>query len=573
MNEIGKYRILSQIGSSAAGATYRVRSPGDPRDLTVKVLRSNPAISADARNAFLKKLAACAQLSHRRIAAVHDLGEADGSIYITTTYAKGPNLATWDTSEMSLERKLRFVAQISEGLAFAHAKGIAHGNLKPSNILAAGGKEALLLDFGTGDWQALLMACDERLPELRPNYLAPEQVLGKPFDNRSDLFSLAAILYLFVSGRHPFPVPDSVVLREIVHGEPEPLQKLVPDTPDLLEQLLRKAMKKDPAERLRTVDEFAAGLYAVARHLSPRPPARAAEPEPVAEPVAEASAAEPEAQLQEQPVQPQEPQVQHAEPQIQSLEVQSHEVQSEVAAPQPEEVQAEAPEAPPAAQWPKNAFAPFVDTPPVQDRQAHAPVEPAPQTPVAAKPEPAPVQAQVPPPRVEPQPQSVYTRTAPPQFDPAQSAALRELQAAVEQANQNRRRDRVIAITAAAVLALAIAGVIFSRPNLRASQSKTRVPAPASQVVQPKPAPEPEAAPAVNPAPAAQTPAETPKPPAPSASTAILRGQVRILWEAGNYARAMQVVDEVLAKEPDNAEARFWKKRIRSAQQAEAEMK
>ncbi len=117
------------------------------------------------------------------------------------------------------------MAQVCEGLAGAHAHGIAHGNLKPSNIFVVDGRDAVILDFGVGYLQTLLIAAGTRLEGLLPNYLAPEQILGDTFDARSDLFSLAMVLYEVLAGRYPFDAPAGVIPREIVHSEPRPLRE------------------------------------------------------------------------------------------------------------------------------------------------------------------------------------------------------------------------------------------------------------------------------------------------------------------------------------------------------------
>ena len=172
-----------------------------------------------------------------------------------------------DNQELPLGQKLAVIAQVAEGLAFAHSRGIAHGNLKPSNIFVDGARDVSILDFGIAKWLAALLEAGGRPEGLMANYLAPEQVLGQPFDARSDIFALGLMLYEFASGKYPFSADPGLIPREIVHTEPEPLRKLDAQVPEELEQLVARALKKEPGQRLQTAEEFASGLYLAAQQL------------------------------------------------------------------------------------------------------------------------------------------------------------------------------------------------------------------------------------------------------------------------------------------------------------------
>ena len=264
MKTFGKYQLLEEIGSGPAGTTYRARDTFRDSELALKVLRSAPPT---LKQQFCRELAACAELQHPHIARVHDLGEVDGAIYIATELLAGTDLrrCLQEGAAWPLVQKLKFVAQICDGLAFAHRNRITHGNIKPSNIFITGNREARILDFGIARW--LSFATADAGPAPLPNYLSPEQILEQPFDGRSDLFSVAILLYEFVAGLYPFQVPDGLIPREIVHAEPQPLRKLDPQIPEGLERLLVRALEKDPQRRLQSADEFAVSLYAIARQL------------------------------------------------------------------------------------------------------------------------------------------------------------------------------------------------------------------------------------------------------------------------------------------------------------------
>jgi len=266
MTSIGKYKLLDEMGVGAVGTTYRATDTFRNREMVLKVL--NPAIigTPELREQICRDLSASAELRHPHIVKVRDLGEVDGAIYIATELLNGVDLR-WHIERriLSLADKIDLMVQVCGALAFAHSKGVAHGNIKPGNIFVTG-KDATILDFGIGKCLASIVEAGGRPGALLPNYFAPEQVLGKPFKSRSDVFSVAVVLYELLS-KYPFPADANLIAREIVHTTPEPLRKLDPEIPEELDQLIARALEKDPEKRLERADEFAAGLYLVSQKL------------------------------------------------------------------------------------------------------------------------------------------------------------------------------------------------------------------------------------------------------------------------------------------------------------------
>lgn len=269
MKSIGKYEVVEEIGSSVAGTSYRVRDNFRNRELVLKVLHPIPTLPAVATAAFCREIATSAELLHRNIVKVLDLGEVDGQVYIATELLSGTSLHRHlaDNPGLTLADKLGLLAQVCEGLAFAHSREIAHGNIKPSNILVSASNDVTILDFGTGKWQTAILASGSRPENFQPHYLAPEQILNQSFDCRSDIFSTAVLAYELAAGRYPFPVPAGLVPREIVHSEPEPLRKLNAEIPEELEQILAQALQKNPDQRLQRAEELASALYHIAGQM------------------------------------------------------------------------------------------------------------------------------------------------------------------------------------------------------------------------------------------------------------------------------------------------------------------
>jgi serine/threonine protein kinase len=289
MTSIGKYQLLDEMGVGAVGTTYRASDTFRNREMVLKVL--NPAIigSPELRAQICRDLSASAELRHPHIVKVRDLGDVDGSIYIATELLNGVDLR-WhiDRRILSMADKIDLMVQVCGALAFAHSKGVAHGNIKPGNIFVTG-KDATILDFGIGKCLASIAEAGGRPGALLPNYFAPEQILGKPFKAKSDVFSVAVVLYELLV-KYPFPADANLITREIVHTNPELLRKLDPEIPEELEQLIVRALEKDPEKRLERADEFAAGLYLISQKLH-GPGAAPAAIAPAEEPVALAAPA------------------------------------------------------------------------------------------------------------------------------------------------------------------------------------------------------------------------------------------------------------------------------------------
>ncbi len=564
MKSIGKYQVIEQLGASAAGTTYKVRDSFRNREFALKLLQSVPGLSAATKEKFCAYLGSCSELVHRHVVKVQDLGEVEEGLFIVSELRTGMDLDRFmqENRELPLGQKLALVAQVAEGLAFAHSREIAHGDLKPSNIFVDGARDITILDFGTAQWLAALLEAGSRPEGLVVNYLAPEQILGQPFDPRSDIFALGLILYEFASGKYPFSAAPGLMPREIVHSEAEPLGKVDPQIPEELDQLVQRALKKDPAERLQTAEEFAAGLYVAAQELRrraalPAPAESPAAPRPMIEILA--APVVPEPVLSPAPVAPapvavttEAPQQRAAEPPVRER-------------PQDDKGQAD-----PWTTRSGSASAPLTRDTAFSYQPTPAPAPP-PQPPAPAAAIQAPVSTPPPPPAavVNAPPPSAAAPIRPPQAPQSMRTTAAPKSAKI--------KKRAIALVVGLVLAAIIVGSFVARQGLRASQNKNAAsPAAARPLADPKlttPAGPAEAAPQE---PAVSKPGQSgPNDignPAFSAKQ-TLHGPVRSLWESGRYAEALALVNQVLANDPDNAEGRAWKKKIRDAQEAEAALK
>ena len=523
---IGKYQVIDEIGSSVAGKTYRALDTATNTEVALKVLECTPEVTDAGKARFFRELETCRELKHPHNVEIRDAGESDGVVYVATELLKGIDLRRHfaECRELTLQRKVELVAQVCDALSLLHRHDVEHGDIKPSNIFVIDDQDARVLDYGMGHWLESMLAEGWGVGGLVPNHLAPEQILGQPFDERSDIFSVGVIFYELLTGKYPFPGGEGVVLREIVHSQPESLRKLVPEIPEELERLVFSALHKDPRERLQTTGEFAAGLYQVALllrngHANPAD----AKPIPKLGGLPAFYTSEVAAEKSEAAEKPK---------QIPALLV-------EPVAPAATAFQMSPPPPPP-----KKEAAP--ERPVVVETPPEPVIKPAPPPPPPAPPRPVPVAAPPLPPIVIPPPPSP----------------------------SNGMRRRLLVYAAAAVLTLCVAIAVFSRQSVRAlppSQSPapaaTKSAAPVTEV-------NPVTQSPAQPTSQAETPATTPEEPkAQPSQDQVLLGKVKTLWESGKYARAMALVNEVLADDPENLSAQAWKKKIKAAQDAEAAIK
>ena len=261
LDHIGKYRVIRTIGKGAMGEVYKAKDPLLNRYVAVKTIAPALAADPDFRRRFQREAQSAAQLSHANIVTVFDFGEEDGLAYMAMELLEGRDLKEVIRSrDLRLADKLSVMDQVCDGLAFAHAKGVVHRDLKPGNIHLQPNGQVKILDFGL----ALLGTSDMTKSGTvmgTPHYMSPEQVRGQRADARSDVFSLGAVFYELLSRHRAFDA-DSVhgVLFQILEQHPEPIRKWAPEVPGALVGVVERALVKDPAGRYADAGEMARAL-------------------------------------------------------------------------------------------------------------------------------------------------------------------------------------------------------------------------------------------------------------------------------------------------------------------------
>jgi len=273
--QVGRYEILEIIGTGAHGRVARAHDPMIGRLVAVKLFPKELA-KGDARQRFLQEARVVGQLSHPSIITLHDMGidEATQTPYLVMEFLDGQPLdRILEKGSIPLSKACAWAAEVASALGVAHRKGVIHGDVKPANMLITDDGRVKLMDFG----MARLASRDTGATPLlgTPAYWCPEQIMGKPQDARSDLFSLGVVLYEMVVGKRPFDA-DSLqgICGRVLSSTPLPPSHANPSVPTGFDAMVARCLTKDPAARYATAESLAEDLYPLARHrvISPAPP-------------------------------------------------------------------------------------------------------------------------------------------------------------------------------------------------------------------------------------------------------------------------------------------------------------
>ena len=275
MPQIGRFRILDELGRGATGVVYRAQDPAINRIIAIKTIRLADLTDESERDRLRERLFREAQsagiLSHPNIVTIYDIAEEEGLAYIFMEFVDGPSLEKTMNSPQPLDRNLALgiLRQTATGLDYAHKKGIVHRDIKPANILLHEGSMAKITDFGVAKILSQQMTHTGVMMGT-PNYMSPEQVQGHAVDGRADQFSLAVIAYEILTGEKPFLADQlPALLFRIVREDPVPPQRLNQSLAPQVEVALRKALAKPAADRYANCTEFVEAL-AVACNLNPQ---------------------------------------------------------------------------------------------------------------------------------------------------------------------------------------------------------------------------------------------------------------------------------------------------------------
>jgi serine/threonine-protein kinase len=273
---ISHYRIEEKIGAGGMGEVYRAHDPRLGRDVAIKILPEAFAADADRLRRFEQEARAAAALNHPNIVAIYDVGtRANATPYVVSELLEGETLrGCLQRGPLSVRKAMEVGAQIAQGLAAAHDKGIIHRDLKPENLWLTEDGHAKILDFGL----AKLMPEEQLRAEMATatvtettstkimgtlGYMSPEQVRGQTLDQRTDIFSLGAVLYEMLSGRRAFrgATPADTISAILTHDPPE-LASDSQSFPGVISGIVRRSLEKNPNDRFKSARDLAFVLAA-----------------------------------------------------------------------------------------------------------------------------------------------------------------------------------------------------------------------------------------------------------------------------------------------------------------------
>jgi serine/threonine protein kinase len=262
------------VGHGSTGTVFMSHDPYYGRDVAIKVYNIEAGGDDErarvARKMFLSEAHMVGMLHHPNILPIYDAGEENGHCYIVTEHVHGARtLSAYCRPDnlLRLDDVVELMFKCAKALHYAHSRGVIHRDIKPSNIMLTTDSDVRIIDFG------IALVADSEISRIEgiagsPSYMSPEQVQSLELSNRSDLYSLGAVMYELLTGVRPFRAGNlAKLLHQIVYATPAPVHTLRADVPEEIENVVAVAMQKDPARRYQSGLDFAAELTRVHQTL------------------------------------------------------------------------------------------------------------------------------------------------------------------------------------------------------------------------------------------------------------------------------------------------------------------
>jgi serine/threonine-protein kinase len=273
LEKIGRYQVLERVGKGGMGVLYRGFDPVLDREVAIKLMHADFSEDTEQmRPRFYREARAAAKLNHRNIVTIFEFAEESNVPYIVMEFLKGTPLGARMHSQppLTIDDKLNVVAQLCDGLSYAHEQGVVHRDVKPDNVFILEDGQVKLLDFGIAKLQTSTLTRQGDVLG-SASYMSPEQVGGsESVDGRADIFSTGVVLYEMLTGKKPFEgdSPTAVIVK-ILKDDPNPIDAAATALPPEVIGAVMKALQKDPANRFQTADEMSRELQNIRKHLHP----------------------------------------------------------------------------------------------------------------------------------------------------------------------------------------------------------------------------------------------------------------------------------------------------------------
>ncbi len=257
-NIAGRYKILAELGRGGMGVVYKAKDTRLKRTVALKFLPAELTKDKEAKKRFIQEAQAAAALNHPQICTVFEVDEADNQTFISMEYIEGQSLKDkLESAPLDIDEAKDIIIQVAEGLKEAHEKGIIHRDIKPANIMLTKKGQAKITDFGLAklSWGVDLTKTSTIIGTIA--YMSPEQAKGEEVDQRTDIWSLGAMLYEMLSGERPFQKSqEQALIFAILNDKQTPLSLLRSDIPAHTEQVIDKALEKKVSRRYQDIHEM-----------------------------------------------------------------------------------------------------------------------------------------------------------------------------------------------------------------------------------------------------------------------------------------------------------------------------
>ncbi|MDD5367109.1 MAG: protein kinase, partial [Gallionellaceae bacterium] len=266
--QLGKYKIVRVLGKGAMGIVYEGFDPVIERTVAIKTIRVDeldPEEAEEHSRRFKVEAKAAGKLNHPNIVGIYDYGEEQSLAYIVMEYVQGKELKSYLDSgqKFPIKQTVHIMGQLLEALGYSHARGVVHRDIKPANLFITEDGMVKLGDFGIARIDSTHKTHAGTVLGT-PSYMSPEQIKGESVDNRSDLYSCGVILYQFLTGAKPFTGSMVAVMHKVLAEDPPKPSSVNPQVTPQLEQVVARAMAKQPDDRYANASQFIEALRTAA---------------------------------------------------------------------------------------------------------------------------------------------------------------------------------------------------------------------------------------------------------------------------------------------------------------------
>jgi serine/threonine protein kinase/lipoprotein NlpI len=266
-----RYTIIEELGRGGMGVVYKAEDTKLKRTVALKLLPPELTHIPEVKDRFKREAQAAAALDHPNICTVYEFDETDRANFISMAYIEGQSIKKKiEQGPLGLEQVMKIAGQVAEGLQAAHENDIVHRDIKSANIMVTEKGQTKIMDFGLARIAGTTLLTQKGTAMGTIAYMSPEQAQGREVDHRTDIWSFGVMLYEMFTGKLPFHGEhEQAVIYSLLKEKPEPISNLKPEIPESIEQVVNKALEKDPDKRYQQMDDLLDDLKSISAGIVP----------------------------------------------------------------------------------------------------------------------------------------------------------------------------------------------------------------------------------------------------------------------------------------------------------------